>query len=105
MGKFSLKKLTKEQKKLRLRIMQLSHNSNLSHLGSCLTVIDLIDEIYRTKKRDEKFILSNGHAGIALYVILEKHGFLKEKQIKILNIHPDRHLKHDIHVSTGSLGQ
>lgn len=105
MDKFSLKKITKEQKKLRKRIIELSHSSHLSHIGSCLSAIDLIDVIYQTKKSDEKFILSNGHAGIAWYVILEKYGFLTEKQIKKLNIHPDRHLKHDIHVSTGSLGQ
>lgn len=105
MKKFSLKNLTAEQKKLRKRIIELSHSSHLSHIGSCLTAVDLIDEIYKIKKSDEKFVLSNGHAGIAWYVILEKYGFLNEKQIKTLNIHPDRHLKHDIHVSTGSLGQ
>src|SRR6185369_8330334 len=105
MKKFSLKKLTKEQKRLRKRIIELSHSSRLSHIGSCLSVIDLIDEIYSSKKPNEKFILSNGHAGIAWYVILEKYGFLPEKKIKNLNIHPDRNLKHDIHVSTGSLGQ
>ncbi len=105
MGKFSLKKITKGQRLLRKRIIELSHASHLSHLGSCLSAIDLIDGIYQTKKMDEKFILSNGHAGIAWYVILEKYGFLTEKQIKKLNIHPDRHLEHDIHVSTGSLGQ
>jgi len=106
MYKFSLKKLTDEQKKLRIKILELSHESHLSHLGSCLSSVDLIDAIYKTKKKNEKFVLSNGHAGIAWYVVLEKYGYIKDsKTIKKLNIHPDRNIKYDIHVSTGSLGQ
>jgi len=106
MYKFSLKKLTKEQKNLRSKILELSYKSNLSHLGSCLSSIDLIDAVYKIKKKDEKFILSNGHAGIAWYAVLEKYGYIKDpKVIKKLNIHPDRNIKYGIHVSTGSLGQ
>ncbi len=106
MYKFSLKKLTPEQKKLRIRILELSYQSNLSHLGSCLSAVDLIDGVYKIKKKGEKFILSNGHAGIAWYAVLEKYGYFKNpKIIKKLNVHPDRNIKHDIHVSTGSLGQ
>lgn len=103
---FSLKNLTKEQKILRQRILELSHESHFSHLGSCLTAIDLIDAVYTVKKKDDKFILSNGHAGIAWYTVLEKYGYFKHKNlIKKLYIHPDRNLRHGIHVSTGSLGQ
>ena len=106
MKKFSLKKLTKEQKKLRKRILELSYESNFSHIGSCLSAVDLIDAVYETKKRNEKFVLSNGHAGIAWYSVLEKYGYFKSPNIiKKLNIHPDRNVKFDIHVSTGSLGQ
>ncbi len=106
MKKFSIKNLTTEQKVLRKRILELSHKSQLSHLGSCLTAIDLIDAVYAVKQKEEKFVLSNGHAGIALYVVLEKHGYLKNlhKQ-KHLSVHPDRDIKKGIHVSTGSLGQ
>lgn len=106
MKKFSIKNLTKKQRELRKRIFELSYESNLSHLGSCLSAIDIIDVIYNLKKKDEKFILSNGHAGIAWYVVLEKYGYFKDpKTIKKLHIHPDRNVAHDIHVSTGSLGQ
>jgi len=103
---FSLNKLTSEQKKIRVRILELSYQSNLSHLGSCLSAVDLIDAVYQTKKKDEEFILSNGHAGIAWYAVLEKHGYFKNAEIlKKLHIHPDRNINHGIHVSTGSLGQ
>lgn len=106
MAHFSLTTLTSEQKNLRKRIFEISHQSRLSHLGSCLTAIDLIDAVYKTKKKDDLFILSNGHAGIAWYVVLEKHGYITESQvIQKLHIHPDRNPEIDIHVSTGSLGQ
>lgn len=106
MHKFNVKSLLTEQKKTRLRILELSYNSNFSHIGSCLSAVDLIDAVYKTKKAQEKFILSNGHAGIALYAILEKNKFIKSKRITAkLNIHPDRNLDLGIYVSSGSLGQ
>jgi transketolase len=62
--------------------------------------------VYKVKKKNEKFVLSNGHAGMALYVILEKNGFLKDlHKIKKLSVHPDRDIEKGIDVSTGSLGQ
>src|SRR5476651_512521 len=105
MRTFSLKKLSKDQKKLRKRILEISFKSHHSHLGSCLSAVDLIDAVYKIKKPSEKFVLSNGHAGIAWYAVLEKYGYLKNSEIKKLHIHPDRNSKYDIPVSTGSLGQ
>jgi transketolase len=106
MAKFSIKNLNKEQRELRKRILEISHESRLSHLGSCLSAVDIIDAVYKVKKHDDIFILSNGHAGVAWYVVLEKFGYIPNaKTIKKLNIHPDRNPKYDIHVSTGSLGQ
>ncbi len=105
MSKFSLKKLTKEQKKLRKRILEVSYEQKLSHIGSCLSVIDIIAAIYKIKKPTEKFILSNGHAGVAWYIILEKYKIIDSSQLKTLGVHPDRNPLIDIHVSTGSLGQ
>ena len=106
MSKFSVNNLSKEQKKIRKRILEISHESHLAHIGSCLGAVDLIDAIYKNKKDSEEFILSNGHAGIALYVILEKYGIIKSaEKIKQLHIHPDRNKEIGISVSTGSLGQ
>lgn len=102
---FSIENLSKEQKSTRRRIIEISHKLNVSHLGSCLSSIDLIDAIYQVKSKDEKFVLSNGHAGIAWYVILEKNGLLKKEAIEKLHIHPDRDSSLGIDVSSGSLGQ
>jgi len=106
MNSFKITSLTEEQKSTRRRILQISREENISHLGSCFCSVDLIDCIYQVKKKDEKFVLSNGHAGIALYAILEKYGYIKDPEItKSLYIHPDRNPKLGIDVSTGSLGQ
>jgi transketolase len=98
-------KFTAEQKETRRRIIELSYRSNLSHIGSCLTAIDIIDTIYRDKTRTERFVLSSGHAAIALYIILEKYGFMDSLSRERLHIHPDRNPDLGIDVSTGSLGQ
>jgi len=87
------------------RIIEISKKYHLSHLGSNLTSVDIIDEIYRVKKEDEPFILSCGHCGIGLYVILEKYyGFDAEKLYLKHGTHPNRDLEHKIYCSTGSLG-
>jgi len=98
-------KLTNEQKETRRRIIDLSYQSNLAHLGSNFSAVDIIDAIYKTKMKQERFVLSAGHAGLSLYVILEKIQVLDQLEIKKLHIHPDRNANLGIDVSTGSLGQ
>jgi len=98
-------KFDKNQKEIRKKLLGMIHRAHTSHIGSCLSAIDIIDAIYSIKNKEEKFILSNGHAGAALYIILEKYGYLKSPDLATLNAHPDRNPKIGIDVSTGSLGQ
>lgn len=104
-GLFNLSSLSPSQIDSRRQILEICHRNKLSHLGSCLSTVDLIDVIYDLKRPDDRFVLSNGHAGTAFYAVLKKHGFLTDKQIDRLNIHPDRNVRLGIDVSTGSLGQ
>lgn len=104
MSRYKIKKLSSEQKALRRRILELSHQARHSHLGSCLSSVDIMHTIYEHKQKEDIFILSSGHAGMALYVVLEKQGLLKNEDIKKLNIHPDRDFNKGIHASSGSLG-
>ena len=97
--------LTTNQKRIRRRLLELLYKTHSSHIGSCVSVIDLLDCIYAVKRKNEKFILSNGHSAAALYVILEKYNYLKSPDIKRLGVHPNRNQKIGIDVSTGSLGQ
>lgn len=88
------------------RLKELLIKYSLSHVGSCDTAYNGISVVYDLKKPDEKFILSNGHAGLALYVVLEEHGLVDAEDLCIrCGTHPDRLASEYIDYSTGSLGQ
>lgn len=91
---------------LHRRILDISYRLKLSHIGSCLGVVDLLDEIYIERKPDEPVVLSAGHAGLGLYVVLEKHlGLDAEDLFARHGVHPNRSPKDGIYTSGGSLGQ
>lgn len=93
---------------LKERILDISYREKLSHLGSNLTAVDIIKDIYKLKKLNERFVLSSGHAGLALYVVLESLGLGDaERMLREQGIHPDRMCDTlgIIDCSTGSLGQ
>lgn len=89
---------------LKRQIIQISYDHKLSHLGSCLGAVDLINDIYDRKQEEDKVILSAGHCGLALYVVIEKHtGYSAERMLEDGGIHPDS-LKQPVDCSSGSLG-
>jgi len=90
---------------LKKRILEIAYKNNLSHLGSYFSSVGIIDEIYKEKKKTDIFILSSGHAALALYVVLEKyHDLDAEKLFKKHGGHPHRCESDFIYCSTGSLG-
>lgn len=97
--------LTSRQKQLRRQIVQWSYTQKLSHLGSCLSAVDLLAAIYDIKHDQDQVILSSGHAALAWYAVLVEQKILSKTNAIQLSVHPDRNLKHGIGVSTGSLGQ
>ena len=54
---------------LKERIVKISKQLGHNHIGSSLTAVDTIAEIYKKKKPEDKFVLSNGHAALALWVV------------------------------------
>ena len=87
------------------RILDITYQEKLSHLSSCLSAWPIIHEIYETKKENEVFILSNGHAGLALYCELEnRYGIDPVMLLHKHGIHPGKDLENKIYCSTGSLG-
>lgn len=102
---FSLSSLSRNQLRLRQEVLEISHRHHFPHLGSCLSMVDILDCIYGLKKERDIFILSNGHAAIAYYVILKKYGLLVDSEIEKLMVHPDANPEKGIAVSSGSLGQ
>lgn len=87
------------------RIFEVTYQEKLSHLSSCLSAWPIIHEIYEEKKDDEVFILSNGHAGVALYCELEaRYGIDPIMLLHKHGIHPGKDLENKLYCSTGSLG-
>ncbi len=101
----------KRCKEIRRRILELTQNVPALHVGGSFSSVEIIESIYfnfLTKK--DKFILSKGHTAILQYVVLEKIGKLKKKDLEnyckpngILGVHPD-YGNPGIEASTGALG-
>jgi transketolase len=89
---------------LKKRILDLSFKHRLSHVGSCLNAVDVLDSIYAKRRADDPVILSCGHAGLALYAVLEKYipGFDAEAELLAHGTHPVK--GEHIYCTTGSLG-
>ena len=101
--------------------LEMSHISRGSHIGSVLSVAEIIAVLYTSvlnvdpkepKKPDrDRLILSKGHAGSAVYSALAETGFFPVEQLKthyangsILSGHVSHKGVPGVEVSTGSLG-
>ena len=91
---------------LQKRILELSYKHNLSHIGSCISIVGILDYVYSSRKPNEPVCLGAGHAGLALYVVLEKYlGIDPEMMLSKHGIHATRDEENGVYVSSGSLGQ
>ena len=98
--------------KIRKSILKIANSSQCSHIGSNLSVVDLLSVLYlkflKTKKNS--FILSKGHACLALYCVLKEMGFITEKILNSFGKNDSMLMSHVSHkvkgidFSTGSLG-
>ena len=94
-----------KNKNLIKRILDISYKNKLSHLGSYFSCLDIIDNIFDKKKEDDIFILSCGHAALALYCVIEKyHKIDAEYLFNKHGGHPHLDEDNKIYCSTGSLG-
>ena len=92
-------------KELYKRLLDICYERQLHHLGSYFSALQIIDEIYSQKEDDDIFILSNGHAVVSLYVVLEKYYGLDAVELhEKYGDHPKRNELDKLHCSTGSLG-
>ena len=101
--------------------VEMTHLSGGSHIASILSVADIIAVLYsdvlrydpkepKMPERD-RFILSKGHAGAAIYAALAESGFFDPEQLKthyqngsILSGHVSHKGVPGVEFSTGSLG-
>jgi len=90
---------------LKKRILEIAYKHKLGHLGSYLSAASIVDEIYENKDPDDIFILSSGHASLALYAALEKYEGKDAEELFLKHGgHPHRDEDNGIYCSTGSLG-
>jgi transketolase len=91
--------------KLQRRILEITYQERQSHLSSCLSAAPILEEMYAQRQEDEVVVLSNGHAGLALYCVLEEqYGVDPVAMLHKHGIHPSRDLDNHLYCSTGSLG-
>lgn len=104
---------------LRQIILVESRRAHVGHIGSALSIADIIAALYsgvlridtpEDSERD-RLILSKGHAVLALYAALYLRGWISQDELhsycgdnSLLGVHPEHALR-GIDFSTGSLGQ
>ncbi|MGB6066164.1 MAG: transketolase [Desulfomonilaceae bacterium] len=99
-------------------IIEESKRAYVGHIGSALSVADIIAVLFEGELNlpgtndplRDRFILSKGHAALALYAALCLNGTLNRDQLQtyccdgsLLGVHPEHSLE-GIEFSTGSLG-
>lgn len=106
--------------RMRAQALQMVHRAKASHIGSALSICDIVAVLYgqilrldpqqpNASQRD-RFILSKGHACVAVYAALAETGFFPE--VDLLKYGQDHsvlmnHISHKVagvEFSTGSLG-
>lgn len=117
-----MSKWTSEQLawKIRRHGIEMTHLSGGSHIGAIMSVADIVAVLYtnvlnykpeepKWEDRD-RFILSKGHAGAAIYAALAENNFFAVEELKThyangsrLSGHVSHHLP-GVDFSTGSLG-
>ncbi len=106
--------------KIRRHDVEMTHRSGGSHVGAVLSVADIVAVLYadvlRFRPKEPKwegrdrFVLSKGHAGAAIYAALAECGFFPVEELLTYYQNESRlsgHVSHKvpgIDVSTGSLG-
>lgn len=113
--------LGKTCKLVRQDILNISHNAQIGHVGSALSVVEILVCLYfdvlkiDPKNPDweerDRFILSKGHAAAAYFSVLCRRGFFPEEQLNTfckngskLMVHPEWNGLAGVEHGTGSLG-
>jgi transketolase len=113
--------IEKSLNKLKKDIVYAAYTSAEGHIPSAFSILDLIWVLYNevisinennfSDLNNDRFILSKGHASLALYAVLAYKGFLPKEELATfckynsrLGGHPDCTKIPIIEASTGSLG-
>ena len=106
-------------KKIRINSLKMVNKASASHIGSALSIADIVSVLYgEIMKFDssdinedrDRFILSKGHACVAVYSVLAEMGFFPKKDLETYGENSSwlmNHISHKVRgveFSTGSLG-
>lgn len=107
--------------RIRWRILDQHHRSGAGHLGSSLSIVELLAVVLGQHFRwrsapgaadGDRLVLSKGHAALGLYCALAEVGRLADEVLAgfgqsgaAAEPHPNERLVDSIDASTGSLGQ
>jgi transketolase len=104
---------------IRRTVIEQSKRAGVGHIGSALSVADLVAAVYTHGLREtrpgdpdrDRFVVSKGHSVLAVYAALRQRGGLTQDDLdgycanaSLLGVHPE-HALAGIDFSTGSLGQ
>src|SRR4029077_16749452 len=94
-------------RRVREHVLRESRRANVGHIGSALSVADIVAALYGGILRipspgdpeRDRFVLSKGHAALALYAALALRGWLPDEQLAtycgddtLLGVHPENEL-------------
>lgn len=110
-----MRKISEISSDIRKLVLETSYRagSKSAHIGGALSMVDMLSVIFFKEKNIDnfEFVLSKGHACLALYSTLHKFGIISKKKLLTFETnnsdlpgHPVRNQKLRIRYSTGSLG-
>lgn len=102
-------------RQIKENIIRIAYQAGEGHIASAFSILDLLLVLYGegfvTSKKEHRFVLSKGHASLALYAVLAQHNFFANEEIfsfckyeSNFGGHPDRTKLSGVEASTGSLG-
>ena len=93
--------LTERGKEMRRKVLNLALEIGDAHIGGSFSEIEILLALFDSvlKNKENKFILSKGHACYPLYILLRERGFNPK-----ISGHPDLDSENNISCTTGSLG-
>jgi transketolase len=98
-------------KYIRIKSLQMITNANSSHIGSCLSVADVLAVVHQNVcENGDELVFSKGHAAAALYASLANLNLISEESLIEFGgdgtemIGHVNHAVNGVRFSTGSLG-
>jgi transketolase len=101
---------------LRRTILEQAHRAGVGHIGSALSVVEILAAVFGVLRGEpgdpdrDRFVMSKGHAALALYAALHTAGRVSREQLEsycgdgtLVGTHPESELE-GVDFSSGSLG-